>query len=303
MRINLLTESCRLIADHTNRNKMTITIDKEPFEVIALKLNRLVFLFRYYPNKGPKKYISLFFGILGTSIGIYIWLSRLPQFYGDDMTSLKHIQGLDYTIFLFIPSSIALISVLFNKTYLMYLAALISLPIILFVGLHPLSIYCPLLCYLISILITFKKSLTKKDKEELEKLITEQVKEIEKEAEEQLTKAQSVISQKTNILHTNSSSEPTSYHIVRTYQANLNIANKINQNYKNYVKSRGSAFANTYRLGVFYLLTRTNGIWDLKQTIGEKTKYRFKGQKKQVNISEITILDIWEEPPVSVVLY
>ncbi|MFC3882344.1 polymorphic toxin type 44 domain-containing protein [Bacillus songklensis] len=68
--------------------------------------------------------------------------------------------------------------------------------------------------------------------------------------------------------------------IVGIYQINLISANKIKENYERYIDSNGLPFANTYRLGIFYVLARTNGIWDLKQTLGEETIYRFKGTQK-----------------------
>ncbi|MGE8205350.1 polymorphic toxin type 44 domain-containing protein [Heyndrickxia sp. NPDC080065] len=222
-----------------------------------MKLNRLIFLFRYYPTKHPRKYISMVIGISGSLIGYYLWKDHFPFLSKND---------LEYTLYLFIPSSIAIISALFYKTYLMYLAVVLSLPIahhLVFIN------YVPLVCYLISALLGSTKSLTKKDKEELEKIITEQVEWIERETKEKLRVAE--------ILMEQHPSQSTTYMIDKTYQINLPTAIYIKGNYDFYLKTKGAPFANTYRLGIFYVLTRTNGIWDLKQTIGDVTLYTFKG--------------------------
>lgn len=102
------------------------------------------------------RYLSYFFGLTGALMGFYIWKDYLPIYYGDTLDEWKRTLRLYYIIFLFIPSSIALISSIFNKTYLMYLAFLLSLPVTKYLGIKPLLIstfpliYYPLVCYFIS---------------------------------------------------------------------------------------------------------------------------------------------------------
>lgn len=72
----------------------------------------------------------------------------------------------------------------------------------------------------------------------------------------------------------------TSSNVVKIFQTNLKKANSIKTTYNKHKKNKGLAYANTYRLSIFYLLVKSNGPWDLKRTLGTKTKYYFKGTKK-----------------------
>lgn len=227
-----------------------------------LKLNRFVFYFQYFPSKKPRKYPSIFTGFLGALAGLYIWM----EYLGEGFAEWNGI------IFLLVPSLLAFMSFLFNKRLLMYLAFLVSLAVILSVSMNFLFIYFPPLCYLMSILLRGTKSLTKEEKGELEKLITEQARKVEQETKEQIKKAQMMNEDDPLCL--------TAPKIAAIYQINLLAAHQIKDNFESYRGLKGSPFANTYRLGIFYVLARTNGIWDLKQTLGEKNIYQFNGTQK-----------------------
>jgi hypothetical protein len=96
-------------------------------------------------------------GIVGSLMGLYIWKDYLPKSTGDTIEDWIWILRLKYVIFLYIPSCIALVAVVFRKAHLMLLAFLISLPLVKYIGVKPLIIpdtlplvYYPLVCYLIS---------------------------------------------------------------------------------------------------------------------------------------------------------
>lgn len=72
----------------------------------------------------------------------------------------------------------------------------------------------------------------------------------------------------------------TSANVVNIFQTNLKRANSIKATYNKQVKEKGTVYANTYRLSIFYVLVKSGGAWDLKQTLGTKTTYYFKGVKK-----------------------
>ncbi|MCD9024658.1 polymorphic toxin type 44 domain-containing protein [Cohnella silvisoli] len=162
-------------------------------EVSALNLNRLVFLFRFFPSAKFRIYFGAFFGIW---LAILIWGNLL-----------------------LIVSSLAAF----------------------------IAVCC------------FKIRLTRKDKQELEQIIMEQANAIEL-VTKQLIKA------------------PIDFDLL--YETNLNAAKAIKISFDRYAIQKGSAYAHTYHLGFFYVLTRTNGIWDLKQVIGDKSIYSFRGADK-----------------------
>lgn len=106
------------------------------------------------------KLTSIILGVVGSLMGYYIWKDYIPEFYGDTTTEWRRILRLEYLIFLYIPSSFSLISIIFNKTYLMYIAFILSVPLTRFLGVQPLIIpdtfplvYYPVICYFISAII------------------------------------------------------------------------------------------------------------------------------------------------------
>lgn len=211
-----------------------------------MKLNRLVFFFRYYPIKSLKQYFSQFIGIFGAVVGYFLWLNI-------------HL-GWENLLLLFIPASMAFISACSGMKEMMWLAILLSLPLPQFIDIYPS--FLPAIFYFISAFLSHERSLTKKDKKALERIIIEDVKRIEREIEEK------------------KAIDPERINFERMYDVDLQIAQTIRSNYEHFVELKGSAFANTYRLGVFYVITRTNGVWDLKQVIGDNTLYSFKGTQK-----------------------
>ncbi|WP_226669581.1 polymorphic toxin type 44 domain-containing protein [Metabacillus litoralis] len=138
-----------------------------------------------------------------------------------------------------------------------------------------------------------EEALTVEEKIELAKIITEEVKEIEEQTEQEIedimTEAEQIKDFKFSLkpalqpsyaVSAASTNYNNSYTVAKLYQTNLNKANSIKANYNNLVKSNGVVFANAYRLATFYTLVKTNGAWDLKQTLGKTTKYLFKGTNK-----------------------
>ncbi len=96
-------------------------------------------------------------GIVGSLMGLYIWKDYLPKSTGDTIEDWIWILRLKYVIFLYIPSCIALVGLVFRKKHLMLLAFLISLPLIKYIGVKPFIfpdtlplVYYPLVCYLVS---------------------------------------------------------------------------------------------------------------------------------------------------------
>ncbi|PKR83677.1 hypothetical protein CWO92_17985 [Heyndrickxia camelliae] len=247
--------------------------------VWKVKINSLVFYFRYYPTKPYKRYIGMLLGIGGSLIGLSTWLVSFLSYDGEHSGTWDIYTRAEYTIFLFLPSSIALIAAFFQKNYLMWLSFLLSTPIIVSTPgtVNNLSLfYLPGLCFFVSSLFMRKISLSKKDKEELEKIIFDEVKMIENEVIRRL----SDITLAEEPLLNRDRKKLTTFMIARIYQLNIRFAKDLKRNYENYKKSRGEAFANTYRLGVFYYITRSNGIWDLKRIIGDGTIYTFRGEEK-----------------------
>lgn len=115
-----------------------------------------------------------------------------------------------------------------------------------------------------------EEKLTDEDKLELEEIIKEQVALIEKETENLELNSFAALSGKYN----------NSLTVSKIYRTNLKTANSIKKSYNQYKKSRGITFANSYRLSIFYTLVKSNGAWDLKRTLGTKSKYTFMGTKK-----------------------
>lgn len=212
--------------------------------------------------------MALAVGFIGAATGFLLWFISSGEFW-DSFVFLP------LTLCLFMPSAIGFVAALFDKYYLMVLAGLVSFPVLVIVpALHvPPIFYLPFVCFAISIVLNFKKSLSKKDKIVLMYIITEHVAAIQQMIEEQMSLTGSV-GQKSDVIPL------TSFMILRTYQVNLPIAEYIKRVYENFVVTKGYRFANTYRLGIFYYLTRTNGVWDLKQTIGDHKLYPFMGQRK-----------------------
>ncbi|MBS4175582.1 polymorphic toxin type 44 domain-containing protein [Bacillus sp. FJAT-49736] len=244
-----------------------------------MKLNRLVFFFRYYPTRNYKSYLGVLLGIAGAIIGFCIWQALYFPYSEEYKNNIK----LEITIFLFIPASIAFIAAICQRSYIMWIAFLISLPVFHYLFLNvqkDLSIsnfvYVPSICFFLSALFIHQTSLSRKEKVELEKLILEEVKFIEKEVNKRwkdITLGEEPILNKDK-------KELNTFLIARTYQLNIRFAKELKRNYEKYVESKGHAFANTYRLGVFYYITRSYGIWDLKRIIGDNTVYIFQGREK-----------------------
>lgn len=244
-----------------------------------MKWNRLVFFFRYYPTKNYRNYIGMIIGIAGAIIGLSIWLDSFLSHDGGNSGKWEYYEKNEYSMFLFLPCSMALIAAIFQKNYLMWLAFLLCIPIFV-TSPRVLTIlylvYIPAVCFFLSALLMHKTSLSKKDKEELEQIINDEVKMIERE----VNRRWSGITLAEDPILNQAQKELTTFMIARTYQLNIRFAKDIKRNYEKYVKSRGDAFANTYRLGVFYYITRSYGIWDLKRFIGDKTIYTFQGKEK-----------------------
>ncbi|MEC5425338.1 hypothetical protein QGM71_17795 [Virgibacillus sp. C22-A2] len=104
-------------------------------------------------------------GVIGSLMGLYIWKDYLPEFSGDTIEDWIWILRMKYVIFLYIPSCLALVAVVFRKTHLMLLAFLINLPVVRYIGVEPLIIpdtlplvYYPLVCYLISTILMINVS-------------------------------------------------------------------------------------------------------------------------------------------------
>lgn len=72
-----------------------------------------------------RKLIASVVGIIGSLMGFYLWKEYLPEYHGDTITDWRRILRIENVIFLYIPSSIALIASIFHKTYLMVLAFLL----------------------------------------------------------------------------------------------------------------------------------------------------------------------------------
>ncbi|WP_163527273.1 hypothetical protein [Halobacillus ihumii] len=66
-----------------------------------------------------RKLIASAIGIIGSLMGFYIWKEYLPAFHGDTIEDWRRILRIENVIFLYIPSSIALVASLFHKTHLM----------------------------------------------------------------------------------------------------------------------------------------------------------------------------------------
>lgn len=218
-------------------------------------------------------------GMGGALVGLYIWLDSFLPYGGEHSREWVYDAKIECTIFLFLPCSTALIAALFQKNYLMWLSCLLSLPILVSIpGIinNPFLVYLPGVCFFVSALLMHKISLSKKDKKELEKIIYDEVKMIENEVYRRLRD----ITLAEEPLLNRDQTELTTFMVARMYQLNIRFAKDIKRNYEKYRKSRGEAFANTYRFGVFYYITRSYGIWDLKRIIGDATLYTFQGEEK-----------------------
>ncbi|UAL49717.1 hypothetical protein K7887_21885 (plasmid) [Sutcliffiella horikoshii] len=110
--------------------------------------------------------ISSIIGIIGSLMGFYLWKDSIPQYYGDTNVEWKYILRIEKILFLYIPSSIAIIASIFHRKTLMLLAFILSLPVTKYLGVNgffdtfPLVFY-PLICYMFSfllMLIPFEKS-------------------------------------------------------------------------------------------------------------------------------------------------
>lgn len=114
------------------------------------------------PNK--RNFAASVIGAGGSLMGFYLCVNYIPQYYGDTTIEWMRLLRLEHVIFLYIPSSMALVASIFHKTHLMFLAFLLSLPVTKFLGVNgfidtfPLNYY-PLICYLISniLMINFPK--------------------------------------------------------------------------------------------------------------------------------------------------
>lgn len=230
-------------------------------------------LFSIFPYEQPRKFSSMFVGLLGALTGLSIWLEYLMNDHAGGMAGQKFVW---YTILLIPPSLMALISSLLNKKLWMYIAFLLCMSVTMMND-YSYFAYFPLACFFLSIVEGYPKPLTRMEKRDLERLITEQVEKIVQETEGQINEVQIEMEKLVDIDDSLNFSTP---EIASIYQINLITAYKIKDNYERYIDTNGLPFANTYRLGIFYVLARTNGIWDLKQTLGEETVYKFKGNEK-----------------------
>ena len=97
-------------------------------------------------------------GIIGSLMGLYLWKDYFPMYHGDTIDQWIRVVRIEYVIFLYIPSSLAMVALLFEKSYLMLLAVLLSLPVTQYLGVNgfidtfPL-VYYPLICYIVSFII------------------------------------------------------------------------------------------------------------------------------------------------------
>lgn len=114
-------------------------------------------------NQKKRYLIASAIGIIGSLMGLYIWKDYLPRYASDTIEDWIWILRLKFLIFLYIPSCLAIVAIVFRKIYLMLLAFLISLPVINYIGVKPLIIpdtlpliYFPLLCYLFATLLMTK---------------------------------------------------------------------------------------------------------------------------------------------------
>ncbi|WP_051348745.1 polymorphic toxin type 44 domain-containing protein [Peribacillus kribbensis] len=236
-----------------------------------MELNRLVYFFQYFPDKNPiyGRHIAL----LGAAAGVFLWIEFLSKLLENGTFVEEKVHILWLTIMVLIPGIMALTGILLNFKYLISAAFGLSLlfTVYLFTNSFMLRGYSPFyfppLCYLLYAILNFPKPLSRTEKLEIKSFIFDHVKEIEKETE------------KKERFQLQNESETASA-ITAIYKINLISASKIAENYERFIESKGLPYANTYRLGIFYVLTRTNGIWDLKQTLGEDTTYKFKGDQK-----------------------
>jgi len=114
---------------------------------------------------GKMKVTASVIGVIGSLMGLYLWKDYLPQYHGDTIEEWRRILRIEYVIFLYVPSSLALVASIFRKPYFMLLAVFLSLPVTRYLGVNgfidtfPL-VYYPLICYIVSFLIMvdiFKK--------------------------------------------------------------------------------------------------------------------------------------------------
>ncbi|MCP3740825.1 hypothetical protein [Rossellomorea sp. BNER] len=103
-------------------------------------------------------------GMFGSLMGLYIWKDYIPAL-GEEKPDWIKILRLYYIVFLFIPGCLALVASIYKKSYLMFLAFLISLPVTKYIGVKPFIfpdtqplVYYPLLCYLISFLMMVRRN-------------------------------------------------------------------------------------------------------------------------------------------------
>ncbi|MFZ7942465.1 polymorphic toxin type 44 domain-containing protein [Neobacillus sp. 19] len=68
--------------------------------------------------------------------------------------------------------------------------------------------------------------------------------------------------------------------LAQLYQSNLQYANKIKSTYQNLIWDSGLGGAELFRLTAFFELVKTGGPWDLKQYLGYRSTYTFKGTSK-----------------------
>jgi hypothetical protein len=248
-----------------------------------LKLNRFVYFFQYFPEKlAEKEFSGRFIGTVGMAAGLLIWLGIFSKYLEGQSYEHEISQVLWFTLILIPPSFIALKAILLSNRRLIKMACLLSVASTTLatgkfvVAGHSLVVYLPLVLFLISAGLNISKPLTKRQKKELECLITEHARGIEQETEEKIRDASNL----EYLINMEISLYQTTPEIACIYLINGIAADKIKENYERYRELKGLRFANVYRLGIFYVLARTNGIWDLKQTLGEHTTYRFKGSQK-----------------------
>ncbi|MCM3164702.1 MULTISPECIES: polymorphic toxin type 44 domain-containing protein [Metabacillus] len=137
-----------------------------------------------------------------------------------------------------------------------------------------------------------EKVLTEQEKIELVEIITDQVNVFEADVEQAILEAKESEIKEVELEEIENSVDSsmiqaavtydtkTTYTVAKIYQTNLSSANSIKNSYNSFVKSRGLMFANSYRLGMFYNLVKSNGAWDLKRKLGTKNTYKFKGINK-----------------------